>query len=63
MQIRYIDSNGMKAALYKLGVDFLMKKGIINNKGELNFKKKFTLTVNTQLNNCHFIDFHTLKTP
>lgn len=39
MQIRYIDSNGMKAALYKLGVDFLMKKGIINNKGELNFKE------------------------
>lgn len=39
VQRRYIDTNGKQAAMYKLGVDFLIKEGIINKDGKLDFSK------------------------
>lgn len=39
VQRRYVNRNGKLAAMYKLGVDFLITEGIINNEGKLDFSK------------------------
>ncbi|MCC8149545.1 hypothetical protein [Akkermansia sp.] len=39
VQCRYVNTNGKQAAMYKLGVEFLIQEGIINKEGKLDFSK------------------------